>query len=186
MRRRFCINNLLSKTKYLVWKRRYQPVCGWFWVIRMLCQRKITSKPLHMTLKLLTCQKHTICVKWSFNFSNKICFVRKCIPIDSNISENNQQIQALSHPHRPVTGAFLLAEGIRVEDLSMLVVFVLINAATLVGKHTLISTHKVTLITDTSLHAWSSTVWQRCVCGTRSEAAAGTELILAVWWTLGI
>lgn len=84
--------------------------------------------------------------------------MRKCIPIDSNISENNQQIQALSHPHRPVTGAFLLAEGIRVEDLSMLVVFVLINAATLVGKHTLISTHKVTLITDTSLHAWSSTV----------------------------
>lgn len=67
-------------------------------------------------------------------------------------------MQAPAHPYRPITGAFLLAEGIRVEDLSMLVVIVLINAATLVGRHTLISTHKVTLITDASFHAWSSTV----------------------------
>lgn len=92
--------------------------------------------------------------------------MRKCIPIDSNISGNNEQVQAPTHPYRPITGAFLLAEGIRVEDLSILVVFVLINAATLVGRHTLISTHKVTLITDASFHAWNSTVGQRRVCGT--------------------
>ena len=63
---------------------------------------------------------------------------------------------------RAIADAFLLAESIRVEFLSLLVVTIFVMAATLIERHTFVTTEDVVLITFPSLCAVFFAATRRC------------------------
>lgn len=64
----------------------------------------------------------------------------------------------LNIPYRAITHTLLLAQPIRVEHLTILVVFSFKRTTALGRRHTLVSAQNKTVITDAAFHALSSTV----------------------------
>ena len=81
-----------------------------------------------------------------------------------------------------VADAFLVAESIRVEFLSLLVVTFVVMTATLFERHTFVTTEDVVFIADPSLQAGFLAVTRRSHMVTCGVALWGTMFIVAVGW----